>query len=144
MIPSEITNYCEMIAIYNKDIARKVAAKRREMYDKRLQYGLSANLAPDDIIVPVVTITFDDGTKWDVLDPVPWLKCYKKTRNGYSKFVEESIPEALELYYDKGMLTTQSYTRAGVSRTKFFEQRRKFVWLFSLYALQDHLITLEE
>lgn len=144
MIPSEITNYCEIIAIYNKDIAKKVAEKRREMYEKRLQYGLSANLNPEDIIVPVVTLNFFDGSKLDILDPVPWLHCYKKTKNGYRKFIEESIPEALELYYDKGMLCTQSYTRAGVSRTKFFEQRRKFVWLFSLYALQDHLITLEE
>lgn len=144
MIPSEITTYCEMIAIYNKEIAAEVAYKRRKMLETRQQYVIGAAQEAKNLSVPVVTITFEDGSKWDVLDPEKWVACYKKTKLSYRKFVEESIPEALELYYDKGMTCTQSYVKAGVSRTKFGEQRKKFVWLMSIYATQDDLITLDE
>lgn len=144
MIPSEITTYCEMIAIYNKEIAAEVAAKRRKMLETRQQYVIGAAQEAKNLPVPVVTITFEDGSKWDVLDPEKWVACYKKTKLSYRKFVEESIPEALELYYDKGKLCTESYVKAGVSRTKFFEQRRKFIWMLSMYAIQDKLIMLDE
>ena len=144
MSPQEIPVFCEMIAIYNKEIGKAIAAKKRLQYEQRSRFlgaGIDASTGGP---LAAVAIKFEDGETWELLDPERWLDVYKKTRAAYRKYIDESIPEALDLYYEKGKNQTQAYTRAGVSRTKFFEQRKKFIWMLALYALQDGVLSVDE
>lgn len=145
MNSAQATGYVEAIAIYHKDINRKLEDLYRQHAENLSKYDPTASAALNQASRPQVKtleITIDN-TQVTINSPGLWLQVFQLACRRYGECYDQNALITITYRYVKGWNPTKVYVYQGISRRTYYNRRDDFLALFLLYAVQFRLLVLE-